>query len=153
MIELKSSLGYLWLTLICFLFQIYSHIDNLSKIRQFDASIDEQWKETYLLVSLILVAFTIVASSISTVLNCLHGFGNSLEDFPLDSSPPLEQQGRRRRHRRVSLPWLTLLDIHIALLILLPKLFLDTQLIQGKVKDQSSRPSLSVADEMRGDFL
>lgn len=134
MIELKSSLGYLWLTLICFLFQIYSHIDNLSKIRQFDASIDEQWKETYLLVSLILVAFTIVASSISTVLNCLHGFGNSLEDFPLDSSSSTEGRG----HRRVSLPWLTLLDIHIALLILLPKLVLDSQLIQGKVKDQSS---------------
>jgi len=64
-----SPLGYIWFSLICFLIQIYSYISNLRIIRYFDSIIDDKSKETYFIICSIIVSITIVASSISTVLN------------------------------------------------------------------------------------
>jgi len=128
-IELKSSLGYIWYTLGCFLIEIYCHIDNLGIIRYFDSSIDDKSKETSLILCLIIVAFTIVASTILTVLNFLNGFGNSIEDYPFYLY--------KYKKRITSLPCLSLIDIYIAILILLPKLIINTQLIKAKLKDES----------------
>jgi hypothetical protein len=128
-IELKSSLGYIWYTLACFLIEIYCHISNLGIIRYFDSSIDDKSKDTSLILCLIIVAFTIVASSISTVLNFVNGFGNSIEDYPFYLY--------KYKRRFASLPWLSLFDVHIAILILLPKLIINTQLIRAKLKDES----------------
>jgi hypothetical protein len=47
-IELKSSLRYIWYKLGCFLIEIYCHISNLGIIRYFDSSIDDKSKETSL---------------------------------------------------------------------------------------------------------
>lgn len=129
LIELKSSLGYIWYQLACFLIEIYCHISNLGIIRYFDSSIEDKSKESSLILCLIIVAFTIVASSISTVLNFVNGFGNSIEDFPFYLY--------KYKKRLSSLPWLSLFDIHIAILILLPKLLINTQLIKAKLKDES----------------
>jgi len=128
-IEFKSSLGYIWFSIICFLIQIYCHIDNLGIIRYFDSSIDDKSKDNSLILCLIIVSFTIVASSISTLLNLLNGFGNSIEDYPFYL--------HKYKKRLTSLPYLSLFDIHIAILILLPKLIINTQLIKAKIKDES----------------
>ena len=129
-IELKASLGYIWYTLCCFFIEIYCHIDNLGLIRYFDSSVDHQSKEISLILCVILVAFTIVASSISTILNSFRGFGNSIEDYSF-------YLYKHRKKRETSLPWLSLFDIHIAIFILLPKLIITTQFIQARIKDES----------------
>jgi len=128
-IQLKSSLGYIWFTFISFLIQIYSHFDNLKIIRYFDSSIHNKSKETLLILCLIIVSFTIVASAISTVFNLFNGFGNSIEDYPFYLY--------KYKKRFKSLPYLSLIDIHIAILILLPKIILNTQLIKDNIIDQS----------------
>jgi hypothetical protein len=120
---------YIWYILGCFLIEIYCHISHLGIIRYFDSSIDDKSKETSLILGLIIVAFTIVASSISTVLNFGNGFGNSIEDYPFYLY--------KYKRRFASLPCLSLFDIHIAILILLPKLIINTQLIRAKLKDES----------------
>jgi hypothetical protein len=128
-LKLKSSLGYIWYTLICFLIQISSNIDNLGIIRYFDSIIDDKSKERLLIVCLIIVSLTIVSSSISTICNFLNGFGNSIEDYPFYIY--------KYKKRITSLPWLSILDIHIAILILLPKLIINTQLMKARIQDQS----------------
>jgi hypothetical protein len=128
-IKLKSSLGSIWFSFLCFLIQIYCHIDNLGIIRYFDSILDQKSKESTVILCLIIVSFTIVASTISTIFNFLNGFGNSIEDYPFYLY--------KYKKRFTSLPLLTLFDIHIAILILLPKLIINTQLIKAKIKDQS----------------
>ncbi|CAF3431743.1 unnamed protein product, partial [Rotaria sp. Silwood2] len=129
-IELKSSLGYIWYRIGCFLIEIYCHIDNLGIIRYFDSSIEDKSKEPILIICLILIAFTIVSSSISTIFNFFNGFGNSMEDYPF-------YLYKCQLNRIKSLPLLSLFDIHISILILLPKILLYSQLIYANVKDQS----------------
>ncbi|CAF3428469.1 unnamed protein product [Rotaria socialis] len=129
-IKLKSSLGYIWYRIGCFLIEIYCHIDNLGIIRYFDSTFEDKTKETIVILCLILIAFTIVSSSISTVFSFLNGFGNSIEDYPFYS---------KKYNKKIiqSLPLLSLFDIHISILILLPKILINSQLINAKIKDQN----------------
>ncbi|CAF0845328.1 unnamed protein product [Adineta steineri] len=129
-IKLKSSLGSLWYQIGCFLIEIYCHISNLGLIRYYDSSIDDKSKDFSLIICLIIVAFTIVSSSISTVCNFLNGFSNSIEDYSFDFS-------KYKKSAIFYLPYLSICDIYIAILILLPKLIIHTQLIKAKIKDQS----------------
>ena len=130
MLELKSSLGYHWFQVLCFCLQIFSHVKNVGLIRSVDANIEERWKEKPLYLCLVLVALTIVGSSLASVSHFLRHFGNSLED----EHWTINQINQRRRF---TLPYLTFFDIHLALLILLPSIILETQFIRGEVKDQS----------------
>ena len=130
MLELKSSLGYHWFQFICFSLQIFSHVKNVGLIRSIDSAIEEKWKETPLYFSLILVALTIVGSSLSTVSHFLRHLGNSIEDEHWTIQQIIE---RRRR----TLPYLTFFDIHLGLIILLPSILLETQFIRAQIKDQS----------------
>lgn len=128
-IELKSSLGYIWFSFICFLIQINCHINNLGIIRYYDSIIDEKLKDISLIICLILITFTIICSSISIVCNFLNGFGNSIEDYPFNLY--------KNKRKFGCLPLLCLFDIIIGIIILLPKLILNSQLIKLKVKDES----------------
>lgn len=129
-IKLKSSLGYLWYRICCFLIEISCHIDNLGIIRYFDSSFENKSKDFIVLLCLILIAFTIISSSISTVFNFLNGFGNSIEDKPFYLNNSI-----KKINKYLSL--LSLFDIHISIFILLPKLIVNSQLINAKIKDQS----------------
>ena len=129
-IELKSSLGYIWYRLICFLIEISCNISNVGLIRYYDSSINDQSKYTSLIICLIIVSFTIVGSTISMILNLFNDFGNSIEDYPF-------YYYYKYKTRLKSLSWLSLFDIHIAILIFLPKLIINIQLIKAKIKDQS----------------
>ncbi|CAF1124575.1 unnamed protein product [Rotaria sp. Silwood1] len=129
-IELKPSLGYIWYRIGCFLIEIYCHVDNLGIIRYFDSSVEDKSKETILIICLILIAFTIVSSSISTIFNFFNGFGNSIEDYPF-------YLYKYDYNTIKSLPLLSLFDIHISILILLPKILLNSQLIYANIKDQN----------------
>ncbi|UJR29542.1 hypothetical protein I4U23_010759, partial [Adineta vaga] len=99
-------------------------------IRYFDSLIDDKSKDLILINLLIIVSLTIVLTSILTILHLLNGFGNCLEDFPLNLS----------KYQRFyqSFPFLSLIDIFIGILILLPKILIDIQLIKHQFKDQSS---------------
>ncbi|CAF1516112.1 unnamed protein product, partial [Rotaria sordida] len=121
-IELKSSLGYIWYRIGCFLIEIYSHISNLGIIRYFDSLIEDKSKERIIIICLILIAFTIVSSSISTIFNLFNGFGNSIEDYPF-------YLYKYNKNPLKSLPLLSLFDINISILILLPNIIIISQLI------------------------
>ena len=72
---------------------------------------------------------TIVGSSISNLLNLFDGYGNSIEDYPFYKY--------KSKKSCKSLPFLSLFDLFIGILILLPKLIVNTQLIKANLKDQS----------------
>jgi hypothetical protein len=122
-VELKSSLAYIYYSFLCFLIQIYSSIENLRIIHYYDSLMNQ---ENSFKFSLIIISFTIIGSSISNLLNLFNGFGNSIEDYPI-----------YKYKTKKSFPLLTLFDIFNGILILLPKLIINTLLIKLNLKDQS----------------
>lgn len=123
---MKSSLGYIYYSLICFLIQIYSNINNLKEIRLLDSFKQYPISKNVIVFLLIIVSLTLIFSTISNLLNL---FIYSIEDYSID-------------HYQIKnpikiFPFLTFIDLFISILILLPKLIIDTQFIQFNIKDQS----------------
>ena len=126
MIRLKRSLGYIYYSLICFLIQIYSNINNLKEIRLLDSFKQIQISKNLILFLLIIVSLTLIFSTISNLLNL---FIYSIEDYSIDHY--------QTNHSIQIFPFLTFCDLFISILILLPKLIINTQFIQFNLKDQS----------------
>lgn len=123
---MKSSLGYIYYSLICFLIQIYSNINNLKEIRLLDSFKQYPISKNVIVFLLIIVSLTLIFSTISNLLNL---FIYSIEDYSIDHY-------QIKNHIKI-FPFLTFIDLFISILILLPKLIIDTQFIQFNIKDQS----------------
>lgn len=118
-IKIKSSLGNIWYSLICFLIEISCHIDN---IYLNNIIIDEKSKY--------IILITIIGTSISIYLNILNRFTNNITNNPFYLN--------KTNQIFKSYPYLSLFNIYISILIFLLNLFIQIEIIQLKLKDQSN---------------
>lgn len=124
--EMKSSLGSIYYSFICFFIQIFCNINNLKEIRFFDSLKEIHLSKSLVLILLIIVSLTLIFSTISNLLNILM---KSIEDCSIDNC--------ERINLYEMFPYSTFVDLFVSLLILLPKLLIDTQLIVFNLREQS----------------
>ncbi|CAF0820086.1 unnamed protein product [Didymodactylos carnosus] len=129
-IRLKS-LGFIWYSLICFIFQICSILDDFRTVRYYDSLNWSNKPNNILTISLTFLAVSLIGGPLCSIMNLIK-MGNLVED---NLQFGLEYDTNQKRHR-LAIPFVSLAEVQITLLLLLPKILLEAEEIKAQLKSE-----------------
>ncbi|CAF0877263.1 unnamed protein product [Didymodactylos carnosus] len=126
-----KSLGFMWYTFICFILQICSILDDFRTIRYYDSLTWPQKPYNILTISLTCLAISLIGGPLCSIMNLIK-VGSLVEDhFQFGLEYDLNQ-----KQNRLAIPFVSLAEIQITLLLLLPKILLEGEEIKAQLKSE-----------------